>query len=67
LIRDEGVRPETVVQDDMKADALTVLLQLQYKKPEAEEMIRKALARTPGLETSEELLNEVYKERKTVL
>jgi len=44
-------------------EALDVLLQLQYKKQEAKEMISKALERSPGLTSVEELLNEVYKQR----
>ncbi|MGB2599683.1 MAG: hypothetical protein WBC99_04500, partial [Candidatus Omnitrophota bacterium] len=51
-------------KEDIKNETLEVLLQLQYKKGEAEEMIRKALGRTPEVKTSEELLNEIYRERK---
>jgi hypothetical protein len=39
-------------------------LQLQYKKNEAKDMINKALQRDPGVNTSEELLNAVYKARQ---
>ncbi|MFH1664774.1 MAG: Holliday junction branch migration protein RuvA [Candidatus Omnitrophota bacterium] len=63
LIRDEAVgRPEE--REDIKEEALGILLQLQYKKSEAENMIRKAISRAPGIWSSEELLNEVYRERK---
>ena len=48
---------------DVEEEALHILLQLQYKKAEAEEMIKKALERSPKLATSEELLNEIYKQR----
>jgi len=50
--------------EDIKSEALSILLQLQYKKNEAEDMIQKAFQRQPGLKTSEELLNEVYREKK---
>ncbi|MBF0512205.1 MAG: Holliday junction DNA helicase RuvA, partial [Candidatus Omnitrophica bacterium] len=50
---------------DIEQEALHILLQLQYKKAEAEEMIQKALDRSKGLSTSEELLNEIYKQRKS--
>ena len=50
--------------EDIKNEALEILLQLQYKKSEAENMIHKALKRTPEVKSSEELLNEVYRERK---
>jgi Holliday junction DNA helicase RuvA len=63
LIQDEFVS-KVKEHEDIKSEALDILLQLQYKKNEAEEMIRKALERVPDIETSEELLNEVYRERK---
>lgn len=52
------------VKDDMKEDALGVLLQLRYKRSEASEMIEKALKRNPGASTCEDILNEVYKGSK---
>ncbi|RKY36928.1 MAG: hypothetical protein DRP78_02430 [Candidatus Omnitrophota bacterium] len=45
------------------AEAVSVLLQLQYKKQEAERMVKEALERNLELKNSEELLNEVYKQR----
>lgn len=45
-------------------EALEVLIQLQYKKDEARDMIRKALARKSGLTTAEDILNEVYRQKK---
>ncbi len=48
---------------DAAAEALEVLLQLQYKRQEAQAMIKSALSRQPGLTTAEEILNEVYKQR----
>lgn len=51
---------------DIEEEALHILLQLQYKKAEAEGMITKALERNPKLATAEELLTEIYKQgRKT--
>ncbi|MFH1092714.1 MAG: Holliday junction branch migration protein RuvA [Candidatus Omnitrophota bacterium] len=64
LIR--GVAPEekaTVTNSDIEQEALAVLLQLQYKKPEAEKMIKNAMTRNQDVKNSEELLNEVYKQR----
>jgi len=46
-----------------QAEALEVLLQLQYKKNEADDMIQKALGRSGTIGTTEELLNEIYKQR----
>ena len=44
-------------------EALEVLLQLQYKKHEAIGMIQKAMARSSNINSAEELLNEIYKQR----
>ncbi len=65
LMRDSLVvqGPSTTLRD-IEQEALHILLQLQYKKAEAEEMIKKALERSPKLATSEELLNEIYKQRR---
>jgi len=64
LIQDTDQGTKVIGREDAEGEAIAVLLQLQYKKSEAEHMVRKALERTPGVETSEELLNEVYHERK---
>jgi len=65
LMRDRVVA-ETSSKEvpDIEEEALHILLQLQYKKAEAEEMIKKAFERAPKLGTSEELLNEIYKQSK---
>lgn len=65
LIQDEGIKSGIKEHDDIKAEAVDVLLQLQYKRPEAENMVEKALERNKDIKTSEELLNEVYRDRKT--
>lgn len=44
-------------------EALEVLLQLQYKRNEADAMIQKALGRSETIRTTEELLNEIYKQK----
>ena len=64
LIRDGALEPKTAEHTDVEEEAMAVLVQLQYKKIEAENMIRKAMERTPGIKTSEELLNDIYRERK---
>ena len=50
-------------KEDIKEEAIDVLLQLQYKKSEAINMVQEAIARNPDINTVEELLNEVYKQR----
>ena len=49
---------------DIQDEALSVLTQLQYKRQEAIGMINKAMERSGDITTTEELLNEVYKQRK---
>ena len=64
LIQDgETQIPEAAVNEDWQEEALTVLLQLQYKKPEAEAMIKKALERSTQIKSAEDLLNEIYKQK----
>ncbi len=64
LIQDRQVPvPSQPVVPDWQDEALEVLLQLQYKRPEAVAMIEKALARAGGISSTEELLNEIYKQR----
>jgi Holliday junction DNA helicase RuvA len=45
-------------------EALDVLLQLQYKRPEALSMIKKVLESNKQVSTTEELLNLVYKQSR---
>lgn len=59
----EGV--DSDCKADIKDEALQVLIQLQYKRQQAEEMIKKAMQRNPKISASEELLNEVYKQKRS--
>lgn len=63
LIRDEKVKIHHK-RKDFEEEAIGVLTQLQYKKPEALRMINKALERHPQIQSTEELLNEIYRQRK---
>jgi Holliday junction DNA helicase RuvA len=63
LIQDEQVEVKSKVAEDIKTEALEVLLQLQYKKQEAKDMINKAIERSAKINSTEELLNEVYRQR----
>ena len=63
LIQDRGVTKVHKVKEDAITEAMSVLLQLQYKKKEAEHMLEKAIGRNPDIKTSEELLNEVYRQK----
>ena len=48
---------------DWQDEALEILLQLQYKRQEAMDMIHQAIERAKEIQTTEELLNEIYKQR----
>ena len=65
LIQDSSAPRKPINESsDMESEALQVLEQLQYKKHHAQEMIKKALLRCSNISTSEELLNEVYRQKK---
>ena len=65
LIQDRKVKEEAPGEEDIAQEGLVVLMQLGYKKPDASSMIKKALEISPDIETIEDLLNVVYKQRKT--
>ena len=62
LIQD--ARPAAVhAMPDFADEALAVLLQLEYKRPEAEAMIRETLEAVPALRDAESLLGEIYRRK----
>jgi Holliday junction resolvasome RuvABC DNA-binding subunit len=63
LIQDAPVRPEPAAMPDFAAEALAVLLQLAYRRPEAEAMITETLAAAPDVRDAEALLAEIYRQR----
>lgn len=64
LIRDQGAHEPASQVKDIEQEAIEVLMQLEYKRSEASVMIKKAMERCSGIQTTEDLLNEVYKQRK---
>ena len=63
LIQD-GVSPRAQEPSaGIEDEAVEVLVQLQYKRPEAKEMVRLARERAPDIANAEGLLNEVYKQK----
>jgi Holliday junction DNA helicase RuvA len=60
LIRDAEPRAATAIPD-FAEEALLVLLQLEYKRPEAEAMLAETLAAAPGIADAQALLAEVYR------
>ncbi|HEY4442088.1 MAG TPA: Holliday junction branch migration protein RuvA [Candidatus Elarobacter sp.] len=65
LIQDAPERPETEQppMPEFAGEALAVLLQLAYKRAEAETMIAETLERAPYVRDSETLLAEIYRQR----
>ena len=58
-------QPTAKFQDkEIVAEAKEILKRLQYKSGEADSMIKKALKHRPQFDSSEELLNEIYRQRK---
>ena len=64
LIQDRPADGPAAPRGDIKDEAVAVLLQLQYKKKEAVDMVTRAVAANPGIATCEEILNEVYREKQ---
>lgn len=60
LIRGEAEKKKEP-PPDFVAEAIDVLLQLQYKSQEAERMAREALGANPKVTTAEDLLTEIYR------
>jgi Holliday junction DNA helicase RuvA len=64
LLIQEPAPEAAVPMPDFADEALAVLLQLAYKRAEAEAMIRDALAASPPPRDAEALLAEIYKKRQ---
>jgi Holliday junction DNA helicase RuvA len=65
LIRgeDQGKAKGQAPQPDFVAEAIDVLLQLQYRRPEAAAMASEAIAANDGIKSAEDLLTEIYRRR----
>ena len=64
LIRgSERISEEEEEKYDFKSEAMEVLLQLEYRRQEAENLIEKALQKNNKISTSEELIQEIFKHR----
>src|SRR5438270_9277213 len=60
LLIQEAETPPAAAMPDFAGEALAVLLQLEYRKPEADEMIRATLESAPHIADAETLLAEIY-------
>lgn len=65
LIQDagDGKKIKAVSGNDFKSEVIAVLLQLQYRREEAQRMIDRALSQNGAIRTAEDLLNEVYRQK----
>ncbi|HEV2260904.1 MAG TPA: Holliday junction branch migration protein RuvA [Candidatus Rubrimentiphilum sp.] len=63
LLIQEAETPAAPHMPDFADEALAVLLQLEYKRTEAEEMIRTTLDSSPQIKDAEELLGAIYRKR----
>lgn len=62
LIRDAPAAPPAAIPD-FADEALAVLLQLGYRRAEAEAMIRQTLDAAPAVDHAEQLLAEIYRRK----
>jgi holliday junction DNA helicase RuvA len=66
LIQQAHIAPEQHIPG-FADEALAVLLQLEYKRAEAEEMIRATLEAAPEITEAERLLAEIYRQKAPAL
>ena len=63
LLIQDAPQPAPVAIPDFAAEALAVLLQLEYRRSEAEAMVRETLEAEPHLDDAERLLAEIYRRK----
>jgi Holliday junction DNA helicase RuvA len=64
--KDASAQAAPTPQTALEEEAIAILVQLEYKTPEAKQMVKAALERSPHVKTAEELLNEVYRQQRLV-
>ena len=62
LIQDEEIASEPIPKEDIQTDAIEVLLQLGYRRSEAQDMVKRAME-SCSAKTSEELIQAIYEQR----
>jgi len=60
---DTAPPPQKPAMPEFAEEALAVLLQLEYKRTEAEALIRESMQREPSIADAERLLGEIYRTR----
>ena len=66
--KETAAQPQSKDQkaSEIEEEAIAILVQLEYKRPEAREMVQAVLKRNPKITSAEELLNLVYRQQRTV-
>lgn len=64
LIKEGELPKKEPLKKEIAHEAKDILKRLQYNTKEAEAMIQKALEAKPDIEAVEDLLNEIYRQRK---
>jgi len=64
LIQGEARPKQPDVTPDFVSEAIAVLLQLQYRRAEADRMAREALSKNGSITTAEDLLTEIYRNQQ---
>ncbi len=60
----ENKEPQQPAKDEIVSEAKGILRRLQYTNKESENMIKLALGASPNIDNVEELLNEIYRQRR---
>lgn len=66
LLKDEGYATPPAPQEDLRQEAVDVLVGLGYKRGEAREEVEQAFNRDPGVKSVEELIREVFKKGRSL-
>jgi Holliday junction DNA helicase RuvA len=67
LIQGDGEQRKSEPTPDFVAEAIDVLLQLQYRRAEADRMAREALANNGKITSAEDLLTEIYRRQQPAI
>lgn len=62
LIQDDEIAAQPIPKEDIQTDAIEVLLQLGYRRSEAQEMVKRAVELS-NPKSSEELIQAIYEQR----
>ena len=58
--------PSSPTAAAFEEEAVAVLMQLEYTRGEARDLVKAAFSRNPNMKSSEDLLNEIYRQKRLV-